>query len=305
MSPGGGRRRLAIALAAACLVAAGAGCEERIADAPASGEPDAGVLLTRDFGSVEVGASRTALGQSVMAALQGSHEVETRYSGAYVQAIDGLSASSGDGTDWVYYVNGVEADVGAASYEVRRGDRIWWDHRRWPGRPTVGAVVGAWPEPFVHGHGGRGAPAVAADPPLAGALRAAGARVSGGDADYRVIVGADDALRRRDPAWRRAAFDPGAAGMTAWIADGGARVWDAGAGDDEEVPGASAVVSAVRAGFAAGDGTVLAVSGLDAAAARRAARQVATDPGLLRHRYAVCLDPAGRPVCAGGLGVLP
>ena len=68
------------------------------------------------------------------------------------------------------------------------------------------------------------------------------------------------------------------------------------------MPGAVAVVAAVRAGVSAGDGVVLAVAGLDGAAARRAAREVVAAPALLRDRYAVCLDPAGRPVCAGGVG---
>jgi hypothetical protein len=115
-------------------------------------------------------------------------------------------------------------------------------------------------------------------------------------------VGADADLRHRDPAWRRAASDPGPAGMTAWIADGAVHAWDGAAGRAVAVPGAVAVVSAVRAGLAADEGVVLAVAGLDAASATRAARQVVADPGLLRDRYAVCLDPAGRPVCAGGVG---
>ena len=166
----------------------------------------------------------------------------------------------------------------------------------------MGAVVGAWPEPFLHGYGGGAAPRVAADPPLAGALAAAGARVTAGDSPYRALVGSDADLRRRDPAWSRAASDPQRAGMTAWIADGAVRAWDAAVGHPIEVPGAVAVVAAVRAGVAAGDGVVLAVAGLDAAQARRAARQVVADPALLHDRYAVCLDPLGRPVCAGGVG---
>ena len=147
------------------------------------------MVLTRDFGTRQVATARAAPGQSAMAALQGSFQVETRYSGAYVQGIDGLAGSSGSGTDWLYFVNGIEADVGAASYDLHADDRVWWDHRRWHGRPSVGAVVGAWPEPFVHGYGGDPASAVAADPPLAAALSDAGARVTAGDAPYRALVG--------------------------------------------------------------------------------------------------------------------
>ena len=295
-------RRLAAALAALALVLAGAGCKERIAPPPAPGGPAVSMVLTRDFGTRQVATARAAPGQSAMAALQGSFQVETRYSGAYVQGIDGLTGSSSAGTDWLYFVNGVEADVGAASYDLHADDRVWWDHRRWHGRPSVGAVVGAWPEPFLHGYGGGAAPRVAADPPLAGALAAAGARVTAGDSSYRALVGSDADLRRRDPAWSRAASDPQRAGMTAWIADGAVHAWDGAAGHPVDVPGAVAVVAAVRAGVTAGDGVVLAVAGLDAAQARRAARQVVADPAALHDRYAVCLDPLGRPVCAGGMG---
>jgi hypothetical protein len=90
--------------------------------------------------------------------------------------------------------------------------------------------------------------------------------------------------------------------MTAWIADGAVHAWDGASGRSVEVPGAVAVVAAVRAGVTAGEGVVLAVAGLDGPLAERAARQVVADPGLLRDRYAVCLDPLGRPVCAGGAG---
>src|SRR4249919_2033279 len=104
-------RRLAAVLAALAVVLAGAACDERIAPPPAAGEPRVSMVLTRDFGTREVATARAAPGQSAMAALQGSFKVETRYSGAYVQGIDGLSGSSGAGTDWLYFVNGLEADV--------------------------------------------------------------------------------------------------------------------------------------------------------------------------------------------------
>ena len=33
--------------------------------------------------------------------------------------------------DWFYFVNGVEADKGAAEYELSPGDRVQWDYRDW------------------------------------------------------------------------------------------------------------------------------------------------------------------------------
>jgi hypothetical protein len=51
-------------------------------------------------------------------------------------------------------VNGIEADKGAAEREVYGGDRIWWDYRDWTAAMRVPAVVGSWPEPFLHGFRG-------------------------------------------------------------------------------------------------------------------------------------------------------
>ncbi len=86
-------------------------------------------------------------------ALSSSAEVETRYGGGFVQAIDGLAGGESDGRadDWFFYVNGVESPVGAADYSLSDGDRVWWDHHDWATAMRVPAVVGSWPQPFVSG----------------------------------------------------------------------------------------------------------------------------------------------------------
>ena len=66
------------------------------------------------------------------------------------------------------------------------------------------------------------------------------------------------------------------------------------------VPGARALVAAVPTGSQPEDGVLVAVVGLDAAAAQAAARTVATSPQVLRLRYAVAFDAAGAPLVAGG-----
>ena len=52
-----------------------------------------------------------------MRLLQRSYDVDTRYGGGFVQEIDGIGGGREDGrrVDWFYYVNGIEAPVGAAS----------------------------------------------------------------------------------------------------------------------------------------------------------------------------------------------
>jgi hypothetical protein len=138
------RRLLALA---ACLLLAGCG---------SSGEEQgtASLWITRDRGATVLYEGEVEAGQTVMQALRSAVEVETRYGGRFVQAIDGLEGSVAAGRDWFYFVNGVAADRGAAEYRLRDGDVAWWDHRRWIGEPEVEVVVGAFPEPFVHGYGG-------------------------------------------------------------------------------------------------------------------------------------------------------
>ena len=55
-----------------------------------------------------------------MRQLQRDFEVETRYGGGFVQEIDGVGGGrrSGRPVDWFFYVNGIEADSGAAARQL-------------------------------------------------------------------------------------------------------------------------------------------------------------------------------------------
>jgi len=124
------------------------------------GTSDVSRTVTRSFGSQPVGSiTRKQLpgSETVMRMLQRSFKVTTRFGGGFVQSIDGLSGTASR-RDWFYYVNGIEAKVGAASTAVHRGDRIWWDLHDWTATDDVPAVVGSFPEPFVHGLEGRRLP---------------------------------------------------------------------------------------------------------------------------------------------------
>ena len=123
------------------------------------GDTDGGTAtlwVTRDEGRTMLLTRTVPAHESVLQALERSAKVSTRYGGHFVQAIDGLSGSIGSRHDWFYFVNGVEGDRGAADYRLRDGDVVWWDYRDW-GRygQRVPAVVGAFPEPFVHGYDGK------------------------------------------------------------------------------------------------------------------------------------------------------
>jgi len=166
----------------------------------------AGELLSREIGDV-------AESDTVMRVLERDAEIATRYGGGFVQSIDGLEADRREGRywDWLYYVNGVEASVGAAGYELDGGEAIWWDYRDWTDTQRVPAVVGSWPHPFVDGYEGAGRPPVAVECMAGGSacdedrarLEQAGAAVASGEPEgaIRVLVGP----------WERVRLDPAAA----------------------------------------------------------------------------------------------
>ncbi|MEA2218694.1 MAG: hypothetical protein QOJ35_1320 [Solirubrobacteraceae bacterium] len=205
-------RSLCVALSCAAVLG---GC-----GVGAGSTPNAPVALTvtRDFGAESVLAvpgAKVAGADTVMRVLQRNAKVGTRYGGRFVQTIDGISGGRRGSRpyDWFVYVNGILTDQGAAAVDVHGGDRIWWDHHDWSVTPDVRAVVGSFPEPFVHGTGGRRLPVrvECADPQaqactvVADKLIALGVPVgrseishSAADDSLRVLVGAWKAVRGRD-----------------------------------------------------------------------------------------------------------
>jgi uncharacterized protein DUF4430 len=143
-------RRLAIVLLALGLLA---GCGEE-----AAGTGAAQLWITRDRGSEVVLASQVPAGISAMEALRRKADVETRYGGRFVQAIDGVEGGLTKQRDWFFYVNGYESDRSATEYTLHDGDVLWWDYRGWGEQLRVPVVVGAFPEPFVHGWNGERRP---------------------------------------------------------------------------------------------------------------------------------------------------
>ncbi len=152
------------------------------------GTTDANLTVTRHFGGAPVGQftqKRVPGAETVMQMLQRSFTVDTRYGGGFVQSIDRFAGTSAR-EDWFYYVNGIEAAQGAASTAVHRGDRVWWDLHDWQVTNSVPAVVGSFPEPFLHGTKGKRLPTVLECAPgvpaacnrVAAALKAAGVPVA-------------------------------------------------------------------------------------------------------------------------------
>ena len=143
-------RRALVSLACAAALASGCGLGEG-----EQRQGGAALQVTRDFGRVTVGSARTGTlgeGETVMRLLRSKFDVKTRFGGGFVQSIDGLAGQgTGGRRDWFFFVNGIESDVGAADYELSPGDRVQWDLRNWEAAMRVPAIVGAFPEPFLHG----------------------------------------------------------------------------------------------------------------------------------------------------------
>lgn len=125
-----------------------------------SGERDATLWVTQDRGQSLLVEQAVSSGVSVLRTLDAEADVETSYGGRFIDAVEGVADDAAGQKSWFFFVNGIEADRGAAEYRVRPGDVVWWDYRPWTERTMrQPVVVGAFPEPFLHGYGGRVRPA--------------------------------------------------------------------------------------------------------------------------------------------------
>jgi hypothetical protein len=141
-------KHLSLLLAVAAL--AGCGGEEH---------GRATLWITRDRGTRVILQRQVPAGLTAMQALDRVADLDTRYGGRYVQAINGVKGSLSGRRDWFYFINGYEADRSAAEYRLHQGDVEWWDFRSWRGLMRAPIVVGAFPEPFLHGFDGKTLPA--------------------------------------------------------------------------------------------------------------------------------------------------
>jgi hypothetical protein len=149
--------RLAVA---AAVLAALAGVASACSVGTSTQKGSAQIVVTRDFGHQRLASGTEDPifgGETVMRMVMRTAGVKTRYGGRFVNSIKGVASRSSGGRrfDWFYYVNGIEADVGAAERKVATGDRVWWDYHDWSGAMRVPAVVGSYPEPFLHGSEGK------------------------------------------------------------------------------------------------------------------------------------------------------
>ncbi len=291
-------------LALGCLLGL-AGCGLGAGAAPSAVR----LLVTSDFGArvlAEVPHPKLGGEETAMSLLLRNETVSTRFGGGFVQSIGGLSGGHEGGrpVDWFYYVNGVQAEKGAADTDVHPGDHIWWDRHDWTATEDVPAVVGSYPEPFLNGLGGKRLPvrvecstdAGPACQTVTRRLQADGvpAAVSalgsgGGSAILRVLVGRWAALRA-DGGVATIEQGPRRSGVYATFAGDGSTLALLGAdGQTVRRLGAGAgLIAATRSGEEA---PVWVVTGTDTVGVRLAAADFAEAP--LKDRFALAVSELG------------
>jgi hypothetical protein len=299
------RRALPLLLVLAAALAAGCGL-----GAGDSEEGGASVLVTRDFGSREIGSGTTDPipgGETAMRMLQRGFDVETRYGGGFVQAINGVAGGRADGrpVDWFYYVNGILADQGAAAHKLAPGDRIWWDHHDWGAAQDIRAVVGAFPEPFRSGADGKRLPVrldCATDAEdvcdeVAERLSEVGVNAGrsgagsfGGVGVLRIKVGRWADIRN-DAAVRRLEAGPRTSGVFARPTAAGNEIalFDAQGEVERTLGPGGGLVAATRMG---GEAPTWVVTGTDEVGVAAAAAQLRAE--ALRNHFAIAVED-GRP----------
>jgi hypothetical protein len=263
-----------------------------------AGDGEARVLVTRDFGAHQLGArieQQVPGSETVLRMLERGFHVTTRDGDRVVTSIDGLAG------DWSVTVNGVASTAGAS---VHGGDRVWWDRHHRSAPRHVTAVVGSFPEPLLHGSGGKRWPVVlqcADDASAACAIVAERLAAAGVQAPRQTLatgVG-QDTLRVVVAPWREVAGDaalgqidrgPAASGVSARFTAGGRtlELLDVGGAVARTLGAGGGLLAATRYGEQA---PTWAVTGTDVAGVAAAAR--ALREARLARSFALALGPAG------------
>ena len=299
------RRTAALALLALAAVGA-AGCGL----GPGKKLPGGARLeVTRDFGQSQLySASVPSIrkDETVMRFLESKRKVKTSYGGKFVDSIDGLTTTgSGGRSDWFYFVNGIEASVGAADMTLSPGDVVQWDYRRWDATMHIPAIVGAYPEPFARGTGGKRFPVrLECSSPNSSACKTVQQRLTAqgvvtssavvggsvGPKTLRVVVGPWSALHTLGGAIGSFTRGPQASGVFANFNKQGntLTLLDQLGHPARVAPRGTGLVAATAE---EGSSPVWVITGIGNAAVQRAAQ--ALSPQRLRNAFALAVTPTG------------
>jgi len=266
------------------------------------------LVVSEDFGAhplVQTDAPKRGGSDTVMRLLERNARVHKRYGGGFVQSIDGRAGgrSGGRPVDWFFYVNGIESDRGATSVKVHDGDHVWWDRHDWSETMRVPAVVGSFPEPFLHGLGGKRLPVriECGDARGPDCNRVNDALVKRGLIPGRAQFGAVsgfETLRVLVGTWPQVRVDKGAAqladgprasGVYAHVADGGRTIeaLDARGRVRERLGAGTGLVAATRV---SDQQPTWVLTGTDAAGVRAATEAFAQGESTLAGKFALAVS---------------
>lgn len=265
---------------------------------PAAGEGQVTLLVSRGFGNPPlVERAVPCRDRSVLDILAGAAAVETAFGGAFVERIHGIPGNNepGAGRAWVYYVNGMLAEVGAKAYIPSPGDVVWWDFHPWEGVSQVRALVGCFPQPFLGASRRNSPPRIVFSDSVkeeAAALEEALARQAIRGARLQplsspeipegapaIVLGPWDEIVRV-PAVRAAVSAGGRCGLFVDRGGEGMRILDLAGKPRASYPKAGAIIAV--GGGASRPTPLWLVTGTDAEAARRAADLLISRPGKIR-----------------------
>jgi hypothetical protein len=221
---------------------------------------------------------------------------DTREGTTAITSIEGVAGA------WRLWVNGVRVRD-AAKAKVKAGDRVWLDLPGPGVTASVPAVVGAFPEPFVHGIAGKRVPtrvectdpesaacdAVAQRLTKLGVVAARGGIGAGNnDETIRVLVGTWRALRAtREDAVRRLDAGPAHSGIYARFGSDARtlQVLGADGGDGDALGADTGLVAATKVGVSEPVWFVTGTddAGVDAAASTLDEATLTTDYALAVH----------------------
>ena len=293
---------LALFLAALVLAGCGLGPGKKLPGG-------ARLVVTRNFGQSQLYSTNVKTirkDETVMRFLESKRQVKTSYGGKFVDSIDGLSTRGPGGrSDWFYFVNGIEASVGAADRTLSPGDVVQWDFRRWDATMHIPAIVGAYPEPFVRGTGGKRLPVrvecssassqacktVEQRLSAEGAVTSSGVIAgSAGPKTLRVVVAPWSALRSFSGAIGSLTGGPSASGVFARFSKTGQSLTllDQFGHPARVAPPGTGLVAATAE---EGSSPVWLITGTGNPGVERAAQ--ALDPAALRNAFAVAVTPGG------------
>ncbi|HZK43261.1 MAG TPA: DUF4430 domain-containing protein [Syntrophomonadaceae bacterium] len=130
--------------------------EKPVAKTPKSNQ-QINLTISQNFGQLTVfnQAINFNSDDTLLQLMQNNLDLETSYGNSFISSINGIKMRQGmKRSDWFFYINGIASHTGLRDYKLNAGDKIFWDYHLWSAGPTNNAIIGAYPEPFLHGYRG-------------------------------------------------------------------------------------------------------------------------------------------------------